>query len=55
MIEELEALCTGEPVQIRPIDFPRRPACMGVGFVINLLSVDDDELELITRHRASAS
>jgi hypothetical protein len=40
---------TGEPVQIKPTDFPRRPATMGRKLAIDLLSVDDDELDQITR------
>jgi hypothetical protein len=40
---------TGEPVQIKPIDFPRRPAAMGRMLTIDLLSIEDDELEQITQ------
>jgi hypothetical protein len=45
---KLEALMTGEAVRIRPIDFPHRRGG-GIGFRIDLVSIGDDELELISR------
>jgi hypothetical protein len=44
---------TGEPIQI-PAS-PSLAASMGRAEVIDLVSISDDELELITRLRTSAS